>query len=106
MMPLKKLIFLVVLLIAANCAVKSQSLNKTFKVYIKENGLKSISKEEFLKLDSVTVEPKNYYHFTFTIIVTDGKGWFQYVMTKGTKIDPKVKEWYAKEIAVSLVWMK
>lgn len=93
MSQLKRYTFLIVLLIAISLAVRSQSINRPYKVYIKEEGLKSISKEEFLKLDSVTVEPKNYYYFTFTIIVADGKGWYKYVMTKGTKIDSKVKEW-------------
>jgi hypothetical protein len=93
MSQIKKCTFLLMLLSVISYVAIAQSNYRPYKVYIKEEGLKSISKEEFLKLDNITVEPKNYYYFTFTIIVAGCGKPIQYVMTKGTKIDSKVKEW-------------
>lgn len=93
MSTFKKGIFLVMFLITMSYAVVAQNKYRDCKVYIKEDGLKSISKEEFLKLDSITVEPRNYGVFQHIIIVTGGGRPLQFLSSMGTKINPKVKEW-------------
>lgn len=77
----------------SNQTIVQEKNNINYKVYFKEYGLKSITKEDFLKLDSITIEPKYRGIFDYTIVVTGGGKPLQYLIKSGTKIDPKVREW-------------
>lgn len=101
-MKLVRPLLVIVLFLSFYSVTSQENDGYDYKVYLKEYRLKSISKEEFLKLDSITIEPKSYRDFRYTIIVTGSGKPLQFITRYGTKIDDKVKEW-VKERDTSIV---
>ena len=62
-------------------------------MFIKEPGLKSISKEEFFKVDSLTIIPSTYKIYEYTLIISGAGKTPKYVIWKGSKLKPELKEW-------------
>lgn len=55
----------------------------------------SITKEEFLKLDSLIIDPKDSRWFEYTIVITGKRKNLEFRQSKGPviKLDSQIKQW-------------